>query len=69
MAESSSKLFAKVYGKDIGVLKCQGHDIHVPRGTEISNVADIEVHPEDVGNSLQSLEFCATFGVCIEELA
>ncbi|GAB4851963.1 hypothetical protein Ancab_016153, partial [Ancistrocladus abbreviatus] len=53
----------------MSVLQCQGHDIHMPHGIEITTVADIEIHPEEVGNSLQFLEFCATFGeiLAIEE--
>lgn len=37
-------------------------DIALPQGANIATVAEIELPPEDVGNALQFLEFCASFG-------
>ncbi|GAB2303361.1 hypothetical protein Dimus_037352 [Dionaea muscipula] len=37
-------------------------DFKLPQGTEMTNVAGIDLSPKDVGNALQILEFCATFG-------
>lgn len=34
----------------------------MPLGTELNDVAGIDVSAEDVGNALQFLEFCAAFG-------
>ncbi|XP_057809572.1 uncharacterized protein LOC131023930 [Salvia miltiorrhiza] len=41
-------------------------DIPMPLGTELNNVAGIDVSTEDVGNALQFLEFCAAFGKILE---
>jgi hypothetical protein len=37
-------------------------DIPMPQGASLASIADIELHPEDVGHALQFLEFCASFG-------
>ncbi|CAK7353776.1 unnamed protein product [Dovyalis caffra] len=37
-------------------------DIQLPQGTCLMAVAGFELPPEDVGNALQLLEFCASFG-------
>ncbi|KAK9272138.1 hypothetical protein L1049_002508 [Liquidambar formosana] len=37
-------------------------DIPMPQGTELTTIAGVELLPEDVGQALQFLEFCATFG-------
>lgn len=34
----------------------------LPQGKELTTVAGADLPPEDVGNALQFLEFCATFG-------
>ncbi|XP_063948900.1 uncharacterized protein LOC108221034 isoform X2 [Daucus carota subsp. sativus] len=39
-----------------------GNDIPLPHGTELITIGDLELPPEDVGNALQFLEFCAAFG-------
>ncbi|KAK1357518.1 Zinc-finger domain of monoamine-oxidase A repressor R1 [Heracleum sosnowskyi] len=39
-----------------------GFDIPLPHGTELITIGDVELPPEDVGNALQFLEFCAAFG-------
>ena len=46
----------KLQNKEIDV------DIQLPQGTCLTAVAGIELHPENVGNALQFLEFCASFG-------
>ncbi|GMH30600.1 hypothetical protein Nepgr_032443 [Nepenthes gracilis] len=52
--------------KDTDMMKCEDNGIHViiklPQGTELTSVAEIDFPHEDVGNALQFLEFCATFG-------
>ncbi|KAK9114821.1 hypothetical protein Syun_021618 [Stephania yunnanensis] len=37
-------------------------DIELPQGIEVTNVAGIELTPEDAGHALQFLEFCNAFG-------
>jgi hypothetical protein len=37
-------------------------DIPMPQGASLASIADVELHPEDVGHALQFLEFCASFG-------
>ncbi|XP_074376183.1 uncharacterized protein LOC141717863 isoform X2 [Apium graveolens] len=37
-------------------------DIPLPQGMELTTIGEVELPPEDVGNALQFLEFCATFG-------
>ncbi|GAB4831752.1 hypothetical protein Ancab_005764 [Ancistrocladus abbreviatus] len=37
-------------------------EIQLPQGTEITTVGEIDMSPKDVGNALQFLEFCTTFG-------
>jgi hypothetical protein len=46
----------KLQNKEIDV------DIQLPQGTCLTAVAGIELPPETVGNALQFLEFCASFG-------
>ncbi|KAH6831371.1 hypothetical protein C2S53_014544 [Perilla frutescens var. hirtella] len=41
-------------------------NIPLPLGTELNNVAGIDVSTEDVGDALQFLEFCAAFGKILE---
>lgn len=36
--------------------------IPLPEGTNLTTVVGIQINPEDVGNALQFLEFCAAFG-------
>ena len=40
----------------------KSEDILLPPGTVLTEVLDIEFAPENVGNVLQFLEFCKTFG-------
>lgn len=41
-------------------------EIPLPPGTELTEILDTELPPEDVGNALQLLEFCRVFGkVCL----
>lgn len=43
-----------------------GHlDVTLPQGSQLTKVAGVDLSPEDVGNALQFLEFCATFGEII----
>ncbi|KAL2498430.1 Zinc-finger domain of monoamine-oxidase A repressor R1 protein [Abeliophyllum distichum] len=55
---------------DINVVILHNADIHaeilLPQGTELTTVGGVDVRPEDVGNALQFLEFCATFGKILE---
>ncbi|CAI9758388.1 unnamed protein product [Fraxinus pennsylvanica] len=55
---------------DINVVNLQNADLHayipLPQGTELTTVGGIDVQPEDIGNALQFLEFCATFGKILE---
>ncbi|KAL8161908.1 hypothetical protein V2J09_013397 [Rumex salicifolius] len=37
----------------------------LPQGTELTNVAELELPAEHVGNALQFIEFCCTFGEII----
>lgn len=37
-------------------------EIPLPQGTELTNVANIDMPAEDVGHALQFLEFCEAFG-------
>lgn len=37
-------------------------DVPLPQGTKLTTVTGIELPPEDVGDALQFLEFCAAFG-------
>ncbi|KAJ6862228.1 hypothetical protein NC652_039152 [Populus alba x Populus x berolinensis] len=46
----------KLQSKEIDV------EIELPQGTFLTAVAGIELPPETVGNALQFLEFCASFG-------
>ncbi|PIN02469.1 hypothetical protein CDL12_25015 [Handroanthus impetiginosus] len=41
-------------------------DIPLPVGTELANVAGLDLHAEDVGNALQFLEFSFVFGKILE---
>ena len=36
--------------------------IQLPQGTELTNLAGIDMPSGDIGNALQLLEFCETFG-------
>lgn len=41
-------------------------EIHLPLGTNVTKILDMELPPQDVGNALQFLEFCLVFGeVCL----
>lgn len=41
-------------------------DIQLPKGTCLTAIAGVELLPEEVGDALQFLEFCAAFGeVCL----
>ncbi|CAA2984301.1 Hypothetical predicted protein [Olea europaea subsp. europaea] len=55
---------------DTNVVNLQNADLHadnpLPQGTELTTVRGIDLQPEDVGNALQFLEFCATFGKILE---
>ncbi|KAJ6383013.1 hypothetical protein OIU77_031438 [Salix suchowensis] len=53
---AKERLTAEIQNKEIDV------DIQLPQGTCLKAVAGIELPPEDVGNALQFLEFCASFG-------
>ncbi|KAJ6361321.1 hypothetical protein OIU78_001879 [Salix suchowensis] len=53
---AKERLMAEIQNKEIDV------DIQLPQGTCLKAVAGIELPPEDVGNALQFLEFCASFG-------
>ncbi|KAJ6406197.1 hypothetical protein OIU84_009843 [Salix udensis] len=53
---AKERLTAEIQNKEIDV------DIQLPQGTCLTAVAGIELPPEDVGNALQFLEFCASFG-------
>ena len=48
------------------ILKFQNRALHVdvplPQGTRLTAATGIELLPEDVGDALQFLEFCAAFG-------
>ena len=51
-------------------VNCEREEIQVevplPTGTVLTEISDIEFQPEDVGNALQFLEFCRSFGkVCL----
>ena len=37
-------------------------EIHLPKGTELINLAGVDMPSEDIGHALQLLEFCETFG-------
>lgn len=50
------RLTTEIQNKEIDV------DIKLPQGTCLMAVAGFELPPEDVGNALQFLEFCASFG-------
>lgn len=50
------RLTTEIQNKEIDV------DINLPQGTYLMAVAGFELPPEDVGNALQFLEFCASFG-------
>ncbi|KAF5479874.1 hypothetical protein F2P56_000659 [Juglans regia] len=41
-------------------------DIALPQGANLATVAEIELPPADVGNALQFLEFCASFGKVLD---
>lgn len=41
-------------------------DVPLPRSIELTNVAGIDLPPEDVGHALQFLEFCSTFGKVLD---
>ncbi|KAJ6758610.1 hypothetical protein OIU74_025289 [Salix koriyanagi] len=53
---ASERRAMKLQNKEIDV------DIQLPQGTCLTAVAGIELPPENVGNALQFLEFCASFG-------
>ncbi|KAJ6354688.1 hypothetical protein OIU77_005317 [Salix suchowensis] len=53
---ASERRAMKLQNKEIDV------DIQLPQGTCLTAVAGIELSPENVGNALQFLEFCASFG-------
>lgn len=40
--------------------------IQLPQGTELTNLAGIDIPSGDIGNALQLLEFCETFGEVLE---
>ncbi|RZB70907.1 uncharacterized protein LOC114381176 isoform X1 [Glycine soja] len=41
-------------------------EIPLPPGTELTEILDTELPPEDVGNALQLLEFCRVFGKALD---
>ncbi|KAK7381105.1 hypothetical protein VNO78_33629 [Psophocarpus tetragonolobus] len=41
-------------------------EILLPPGTDLTEILDIELSPEDVGNALQLLEFCRVFGKVLD---
>ncbi|KAM7475379.1 hypothetical protein LguiB_022622 [Lonicera macranthoides] len=41
-------------------------EIPLPQGTELTNVANIDMPAEDVGHALQFLEFCEAFGKVLD---
>ncbi|KAJ6434900.1 hypothetical protein OIU84_000193 [Salix udensis] len=57
---ASERRAMKLQNKEIDV------DIQLPQGTCLTAVAGIELPPENVGNALQFLEFCASFGKVLD---
>ncbi|KAG2714957.1 hypothetical protein I3760_03G053500 [Carya illinoinensis] len=41
-------------------------DVALPQGANLATVAEIDLPPADVGNALQFLEFCASFGKVLD---
>ncbi|KAL8161113.1 LOW QUALITY PROTEIN: hypothetical protein V2J09_012602 [Rumex salicifolius] len=42
--------------------KSKEQKVILPIGNELTNVAELELLPEDIGNALQLIQFCYTFG-------
>lgn len=40
----------------------QNVEIELPQGTELTNIAGVDMPSGDIGHALQLVEFCETFG-------
>lgn len=62
--EEAPKKKARLHPNDHDVLNEKPKEVKVilPNGNELTNVAELDLLPEDVGNVLQLIEFCYTFG-------
>ncbi|KAH1192966.1 Cell division cycle-associated 7-like protein [Glycine max] len=52
-------------GMNLAMQKIE-EEIPFPPGTELTEILDIELPPEDIGNALQLLEFCRVFGKALD---